>query len=178
MVDKKVKLIDLPPVLRISRQAVYQKWKAGDLPAEGRPAMAKWSDVVKLGVRMGIKLPSVWGGDEKVSNGKSSGKQLIGLDFAKISEQELADAKMRLEVEKIAEDIRKKRKDSGELVERYRVEMFLKRLSESVRNLYLNISDGFESDIVGASPAEAQMALEKRLEKYGYELTQLNWEDI
>ena len=177
MGDKTISVAEAAKILGVSRQAVYQMFEKGMLNKVGKPVRVLLRELSSLCKDRGIPFPY---GDEKKVVKKSSGKvsrngkmRLIDIDVSKVDSEELAVLKRRLDAEKVAEDIRKKRKEAGELVDRHRVAMFFERFCSSIMDSYWEIADGFDSEVVGQNPAQIRGLLEKRLDKYGQGLKHL-----
>lgn len=171
------RLDDVAKLFGVARYSVVRWVKAGKIKSFGRPARVPLEDVRRLCKERGVRFP---GAPVRKKPVRKLGNRhaLVNLDFAKIGDEELADAEKRLKAEKIAEEIKKKRKESGELVERQKVDEALVRLAASVRSLYLKISDGFANGIAGKTPPEIQAELNERLDRYGQELRDLKWRDF
>ena len=177
MVEKTISVVEAAEILGVSRQAVYQMFEKGVLAKVGKPARVKWGGVTALCRDRGIPFPADLG-EEKAKkasrkafrNGKT---RLLDIDVSKVDLEELGVLKRRLDAEKVAEDIRKKRKEAGELVERHRVAMFFERFCSAIMDSYWEIADGFDSEVVGQDPAQIRGLLEKRLDKYGQGLKHL-----
>ena len=186
--ERRYSLNQVAELSGIPYTTIYRHQHEGKFPTLGsRPIMvsesvaneyikAQGKDVV-LGTGKPIQL-SGGNGNGNGSNGKR--KYDVNELIQIIADGSTSDAKLAKEQAqalKTVLEVQRRRKDDGELISIEQYRQNIRSLGGKIRNLYMSVADGFLSDIDGLAPTQIQRVLELRLENFGKQLSELDWEE-
>ena len=186
ILEKSVTLEEMSKILDIPLRRIQRHRNEGEIAATGsghsnHPFRVRWSEFQRYAKLQGVILAD----DESKtkSNGHRNGngtKYDVESLISTIATGDPANAKVakdQAQALKLALEIQKRRKEDGELISIDQYRANIARLGQKVRNLYMGIADGFLASIDGMTAPQIQNELELRLESFGKQLAELEWEE-
>lgn len=181
MRERDYKLKESAGYLKMTVQRLNQLVKEGSIKVHGSPKRIWESDLIEECKKRKIEFipkrkSSVQESEKKEK--RESGKDDLDLDVRSIDSEDLKDLKLRYEILAKMEDIRRKRQESGRSLKEEEVAVYVAGIRESVRSRANQIFEGIATAVEGLSAAQVARDVEKRVERYLKELSELKWNDL